>query len=69
MCAQAGARIIRGMTRPAPSSKVVLLVDRRGGPAASGPVPVRRYRLARLRVDGQAPASHKRFAHLARTYD
>jgi hypothetical protein len=69
MCPLAGQTIILGMTRPAPSHKVVLLEDRRGGSAAPAGVSVRRYRLARLRFDGQASPESSRFEYLKRTYD
>jgi hypothetical protein len=57
------------MTTPAQSSKVVLLEDRRGGPAAPGGASVRRYRLARLRFDGYAAPDSDRFEYLKRTHD
>ena len=47
----------------------MLLEDRRGGAATPGSVPVRRYRLARLRFDGQHSDSQKRFEYLKRAYD
>jgi hypothetical protein len=57
------------MTHAAPSSKVVLLADRRGGTAAAGGASVRRYRLARLRFDGYAAPDSKQFEYLKRTHD
>lgn len=57
------------MTHAAQSNKVVLLEDRRGGPAVSGGVSVRRYRLARLRFDSYAGPESTRFEYLKRTYD
>jgi len=58
------------MTRPSISSRVLLVEDRRGAGAASGPVvPLRRYRLARLRLDGSAAASAGRYEYLKGTYD
>lgn len=57
------------MTHPAQSSKVVLLEDRRGGPAMPDGAPVRRYRLARLRFDGYMGPDCKRFEYLKRTHD
>jgi hypothetical protein len=51
-----------------PSSKVLLVADRRAAVAVPGSPPIRRYRLARLRVDGRAPGV-ARFDHLKRTYD
>ena len=69
MCALGPARIMLPMTRPATSSRVMLLEDRRAGAAAPGSAPVRRYRLARLRFDGQPTDSQKRFEYLKRCYD
>ncbi|HUE29099.1 MAG TPA: hypothetical protein VMP89_20155 [Solirubrobacteraceae bacterium] len=47
----------------------MLLEDRRGEAATPGSAPVRRYRLARLRFEGQHTNSQKRFEHLKRSYD
>jgi hypothetical protein len=47
----------------------MLLEDRRGGSAAPGSTPVRRYRLARLRFDGHPTDPQKRFEYLKRCYD
>jgi hypothetical protein len=47
----------------------MLLEERRGGTAAPGSAPVRRYRLARLRFDGHPSDSEKRFEYLKRSYD
>ena len=69
MCPLALKRMIMPMTRPATSSKVMLLEDRRGGAATTGSAPVRRYRLARLRLDSQPAESAKRFEYLKRSYD
>lgn len=57
------------MTHSAQSSKVVLLEDRRGGPAVSSGASVRRYRLARLRFDSYAGPDPKRFEYLKHTHD
>ena len=49
----------------------ILLLERRDTVArrdGNGPS-VRRYRLARLRVDGRPTSSRARFEHLSRTYD
>jgi len=54
------------MTYPAITSRVVLLEDTR---AVATPGPLRRYRLARLRLDGRSDDPEKRFAHLERVYD
>jgi hypothetical protein len=69
MWCQGPASIIFAMTHAAHSSKVVLLEDRRGGPAVPGGASVRRYRLARLRFDGYAGPDSKRFEYLKRTHD
>jgi hypothetical protein len=55
------------MTRPVTSSKVVLVEDRRE--AEAGVAPLRRYRLARLRLDGRSHDPASRFEHLKRIYD
>jgi hypothetical protein len=47
----------------------MLLEDRRGGSASNGMVPVRRYRLARLRFEGAPADPEKRFEYLKRTFD
>jgi hypothetical protein len=65
----AQAKIMRAMTRPASSSKLMLLEDRRGGTATPGSARVRRYRLARLRLEGRPAGSQKRFDYLKRSYD
>jgi hypothetical protein len=54
------------MTYPTSTSRVVLLEDTRAG---ASPGPLRRYRLARLRLDGRSAEPEKRFAHLKRVYD
>jgi hypothetical protein len=41
----------------------MLVEDRRGGAAAAGAAPIRRYRLARLRFDGAPTSPQKRFEH------
>ncbi|MBV8430214.1 MAG: hypothetical protein JO244_03570 [Solirubrobacterales bacterium] len=57
------------MTRPATSSRLLLIEDRRAGAEVPAGVPVRRYRLARLRFDGPAADSGGRFEHLKRAHD
>lgn len=61
--------ILCDMTRPDPSSKVVLVEDRRASDSESGFASVRRFRLARLRLDGRSPEPASRFEHLKRVYD
>ncbi|HWF53510.1 MAG TPA: hypothetical protein VG223_02725 [Solirubrobacteraceae bacterium] len=57
------------MNSPQTVSKLLLVADERGGaPAASAPL-VRRYRLARLRLDGRSSAPGARFDHLKRVFD
>ncbi|MEA2159937.1 MAG: hypothetical protein QOD66_2317 [Solirubrobacteraceae bacterium] len=56
------------MTRPT-ASKVLLVADRRSVAAEPGTAPLRRYRLARLRLDGRAAEPASRFEHLKRVYD
>jgi hypothetical protein len=57
------------MTRPTHSSKLVLIEDRRCPAPGPGSVPVRRYRLARLRFEDRPADPASRFEHLARVYD
>lgn len=61
--------MIPAMTRPAETSRVMLLEDRRGGTGATASAPVRRYRLARLRFDAAPATPEKRFDYLKRTHD
>jgi hypothetical protein len=56
------------MTRPVPSSRVVLLEDRRGGSDLAAGVSVRRFRLARLRFEGAPALSERRYEYLKRTH-
>jgi hypothetical protein len=48
---------------------VLVLEERRTESADSGSVPIRRYRLARLRSQTRAAAPASRFDHLKRVYD
>jgi hypothetical protein len=57
------------MTRPVTSAKVVLVEDRRVTSSEAGSAPLRRYRLARLRLDGRSADPASRFEHLKRVYD
>ncbi|HUA07046.1 MAG TPA: hypothetical protein VMB27_24280 [Solirubrobacteraceae bacterium] len=57
------------MTRSAAASKVLLVADRRAAPSSRESVPVRRYRIARLRFDPPPVSGESRFEHLKRTYD
>lgn len=57
------------MTYPAPSTKLVILEDRRGSDHAHGQVRMRRYRIARLRFDGLPAPPERRFEYLKHTHD
>jgi hypothetical protein len=57
------------MTRPLTSSKYMLVADPRPAAAEPGSAPIRRYRLARLRLEGRALDPAHRFEHLKRVYD
>jgi hypothetical protein len=69
MRALAAGRMIPGMTQPNRSSKVVLIEDQREIADARGAGSVRRYRLARLRLEARATDPQARFEHLKRIYD
>ncbi|HEY5316456.1 MAG TPA: hypothetical protein VIJ20_00645 [Solirubrobacteraceae bacterium] len=45
------------MTRPLTASRVLLVADRREMPSELRTAPLRRYRLARLRLDGRTGAA------------
>ena len=47
-------------------SKLLLIADRRYSTARPSPVAVRRFRLARLKLDAAAPASAARLSNLPR---
>ena len=57
------------MTRPPKSSKVLLVADRRAARAQPTTTPVRRYRLARLRLPSGAQGAESPFEYLKRVYD
>lgn len=61
--------IIAPMTNSATSAKLLLIEDRRGAAAASDGVPVRRFRLARLRLEDRQRDDASRYEHLKRVYD
>ena len=48
---------------------MLLVADRRTTAREPGSAPVRRYRLARLRLDVRSTAAQYRFEHLKRVYD
>jgi hypothetical protein len=58
------------MDPSSPLSKVLLVADRRSQPQIpGGAAAVRRYRLARLRVDASPAGPRARLEHLPRIYD
>jgi hypothetical protein len=65
----AARSIMLPMTRAAASSKVLLVKDRRCEQAEPGAAVVRRYRLARLRLDGRPAGADSPYEHLKRVYD
>jgi hypothetical protein len=69
MCDLVPRPIILAMTPSVPASKVLLVADRRTAPPSRESVPVRRYRIARLRFDPPPASGASRFEHLKRTYD
>ena len=69
MAASAARPMMLSMTRPASSSKVLLVKDRRGEEAEPGAPVVRRYRLARLRFDSRPVGADSPYEYLKRTYD
>jgi hypothetical protein len=69
MRALVAAAIMLAMTRPAASSKLILVEDRSSASDPGRPARVRRYRLARLHIDGRSGDPALRFDHLKRMYD
>ena len=69
MCDWEQEPIILAMTRPITASKVLLVPDKRSASQARQTVPVRRYRLARLRFDSRPGGAESRFDYLKRVYD
>jgi hypothetical protein len=57
------------MSRPTTSSKLLLVADPRPSSSEPSMVPVRRYRLARLRIEARSIDPALRFEHLKRVYD
>jgi len=69
MCGLGAAWIMLAMTSPAASSKFILIEHRTAASDADRPARVRRYRLARLQIDGRSSDPAFRFDHLKRVYD
>jgi hypothetical protein len=61
--------MILAMTRPLTSSKLLLIADSLPVTPDHTPVPVRRYRLARLRFEGRLTEPSRRFEHLKQVFD
>jgi hypothetical protein len=61
--------IILAMAHPLTSSKLLLVAEPRPAASAPGAARIRRYRLARLRLDGRAMDPALRFEHLKRVYE
>jgi hypothetical protein len=57
------------MDRPLTSSKLLLVADHRMGTARPTATPIRRYRLARLQLDGRPARPAMPFEHLKRVFD
>jgi hypothetical protein len=57
------------MTRPPIPSKVLIVADPRTVPSNRRDTPIRRYRLARVRLDGRSAGAESRFDYLKRVYD
>jgi hypothetical protein len=69
MCLATASPIMLLMTRPAATSKVLLVKDRRSEQAEPGAAVVRRFRLARLRLDARPADADSPYEHLKRMYD
>jgi hypothetical protein len=57
------------MTSSHAPSKFLLIADPRANPAGQAPVAIRRYRLARLRLDAPSVAGGARFEPLKPVFD
>jgi hypothetical protein len=69
MCDRARGPIMFAMISPLKTSKVLLVADRRGAGAQGAAAPLRRYRLARLRLNPPPAGRETGFEHLKRLYD
>jgi hypothetical protein len=65
----AARSIILTMTSRRTPSRLVLVADLRNGVGDDAAVPIRRFRIARLRLDARPLTGADRFAHLKRVYD
>lgn len=66
MCAEGIASIILTMTPRPTQSKVLIVSDSRSAAAESALAPIRRYRIARLRLDARQAPSTSRFEQAKR---
>lgn len=57
------------MTPQSTAAKLLLIEDRRRLTREPDALPVRRFRLVRLRVDARASEPDARFEHLTRSFD
>jgi hypothetical protein len=69
MCGLPQEPIMLAMTRSLTASKVLLVADRRTSSSSRPSAPVRRYRIARLRLDPRPARGASRFEYLKRVYD
>lgn len=69
MCRRHAGPIILPMTRSATSSKAPLPADRPAGSTQPAPIPLRRYRVSRLRLDSRLQGAGSRFEYLKNVYD
>jgi hypothetical protein len=69
MCQRGETPIILAMTRPATSPKAPAPADRTAESAPQAPAPLRRYRIARLRIDSRLQGAGSRFEYLKNVYD
>ena len=69
MCAPSRGANMLAMTRPTRSSRLVLVADPRPASPFPETAPLRRYRLARLRLEARTPEASERFTHLKRVFD
>ncbi len=65
----ASIAMILAMTRPNTLSKLLLVADPRPASGQGESTSVRRYRLARLRLEGRDADPANRFEHLKRVFD
>lgn len=69
MRALAAPGMMLAMTPSATPSRLLLIADPRPSMPRPARVPVRRYRLARLRFEGRPTERSRRFEHLKRVFD